>query len=304
LTATPLNSMTGFAHCEGRYACDTSFMWQWEARSVNGKGLDVRVKLPVGFESVDLQARQTVAGALGRGHVSIVLSITMEPTPEAYQVNNVLLDHLISVAAEKAKSMHVGIAPARLDGLLAIKGVLEVDQTSMQGVAERELRDEAIISGLARTVSALTASREAEGIRLEPTISALLSEIELLKDNATELAATQPENISERLRLQFNELLSVSPALPEDRLTQEAALLAIRADVREELDRLSAHISQARTLLDDGSPCGRKLDFLSQELNREANTLCAKSQDTDLTRIGVDLKAKIDQFREQIQNIE
>jgi len=296
--------MTGFAHCEGRYVCRTPFAWQWEARSVNGKGLDVRVKLPAGFESVDAQVRQTVTRALGRGHVSIVLSIITEPTPEAYQVNNVLLDHLLSIAAEKAKSMPVGVAPARLDGLLAVKGVLEVDQASVRDVAEREVRDEALIGGLVKTVAALAAAREAEGARLEPNILELLSEIEALKEAASELAAIQPEKIRERLRLQVSELLSVSPALPEDRLIQEAAVLAVKVDVREELDRLSAHVSQARVLLDGGSPCGRRLDFLSQELNREANTLCAKSQDTDLTRIGLDLKAKIDQFREQIQNIE
>jgi uncharacterized protein (TIGR00255 family) len=303
--------MTGYARAEGR--CDapglgTPFNWVWEAKSVNGKGLDVRVRVPAGFDSLEMPARQAAASALARGSLTLGLHVTADATSTAPRFNETLLDAAIAVAVRKATALPEGvlgraIAPARLDGLLGLRGVLDTAEASAMDAEALAARDQILLKGLTRAVDGLTASRRQEGTRLAPTVDALLAEIAQLCEEARRVAATQPATLQARLLQQVGELVGATGLTPE-RLAQEVALLALKADVREELDRLVAHIAQASEFLSSGAPCGRRLDFLSQEFNREANTLCSKSTDVALTRIGLALKAAIDQFREQIQNIE
>jgi uncharacterized protein (TIGR00255 family) len=195
-----------------------------------------------------------------------------------------------------------GLAPARVDGLLALKGVIVADDAVPLDEMARAHRDAAVLESLATAFDALVAARRSEGAKLQAMLTAQLDEIAALVTEAGALAATQPAALKQKLMGQMQDLLA--GGLPEERLAQEAALLAARADIREELDRLAAHVTDARALLKDGQGVGRKLDFLSQEFNREANTLCSKSADIALTRVGLALKAVIDQFREQSQNVE
>ena len=309
---TSITSMTGYARAEGR--CDapglgSPFNWIWEAKSVNGKGLDVRVRVPAGFDSLELPVRQAASAALARGSLALGLHITLDTAGATPKINEALLDAAIAVAIQKAAALPKGalgttIAAARIDGLLGLRGVLEPAELTPPDAETLAIRDRALVQGAAKALEGLTASRRQEGARLAPVVAALLDEIAGLSEAARGLAATQPATLQARLLQQVGELATGTPSLTPERLAQEVALLALKADVREEVDRLGAHISQAHEMLNAGAPCGRKLDFLSQEFNREANTLCSKSTDVALTRVGLALKAAIDQFREQIQNIE
>jgi uncharacterized protein (TIGR00255 family) len=307
-----VTSMTGYARAEGRCEAPglgTPFGWIWEAKSVNGKGLDVRVRVPAGFDSLELPVRQLAAAALARGSLTIALHIATDTAAAAPRINEALLDAAIALAVRKAKELPSGvlgavIAPARLDGLLALRGVLDTSEMIVPDAEVLAARDQALRKGAGLALERLTLSRREEGTRLAPIVAGILADIARLCDEAAVVSATQPATLRARLLHQIAELSNESPALTPERLAQEVALLALKADVREELDRLTAHISQAREILAAGEPCGRRLDFLSQEFNREANTLCSKSTDVTLTRLGLALKAAIDQFREQIQNIE
>lgn len=300
------SSMTGFARAEGRAVAATPFAWTWEVRSVNGKSLDTRLRVPHGFDSLEIPARQAVTAAFTRGSITLNLTITSESSSSDIGIDEALLDSLIALAARKTaqfSDVGQGIAPASLDGLMALaKG---------RGSAEAALdaqalaaRDGALLLGLKTALSDLDRARKEEGARLVPVLLGHLATIAALCAAAEKHAVTQPAALRDALIAQLNELAGQIPALAPERIAQEAALLANKADVREELDRLQAHVHQARELLSKGEPCGRRLDFLSQEFNREANTLCSKSADTTFTTIGLDLKTAIDQFREQIQNIE
>ncbi|MCB2108909.1 MAG: YicC family protein [Rhodobacteraceae bacterium] len=300
--AVSIVSMTGFARADGRIERPAA-TWVWETRSVNGKGLDIRLRLPPGHDSLDLPARQMVGGFMTRGSVNLTLTVTAADDSSDVVVNEALLDKLIDVTARKTAQLPAGIAPARLDGLLNIRGVIDSGQAALSQ-DDIVARDQALLAGLKTALGALSAARRQEGERLRPVIDTHLATIERLVAAARANPATTPEAIRARLSQQISDLMGAVPALSPERLHQEAALLAVKGDIREELDRLTAHIAQARDMLAKGGPCGRRLDFLSQEFNREANTLCSKSQDTGLTAIGLDLKATIDQFREQIQNIE
>lgn len=295
--------MTGFARAEG-VALDGAMTWVWELRCVNGKGLDVRLRLPSGFEALEPKVRQAAADRLARGNLSAGLSTTYAAGAGGYQVNEAYLDSLIELAGEKAQQLPATVGQASLDGLMAVKGVVDLSDPTAKTDDERAAQTQALLSGFAMAVESLVKAREEEGEHLHALVSQQLADMETLAEAAASSAAAQPEALKKRLKEQVETLLDTSPALPEDRLTQEVALLATKADVREELDRLTAHIAQGRSLLATGGPCGRRLEFLSQELNREANTLCSKSTDAALTKIGLDLKAVIDQFREQIQNVE
>jgi uncharacterized protein (TIGR00255 family) len=307
-----VTSMTGYARADGR--CDlpglaAPFAWVWEAKSVNGKGLDVRLRVPAGFDSVELPVRQAASAALGRGSLSLSLQIATDAAAGAWQINEPLLDAAIALAARKAAALSPGalgqaIAPARLDGLLALRGVLEAPEAAPLSADVLAARDQALLKGAMLALERLTASRRQEGARLAPVMAGHLDDIARLSAEARAVAALQPAALQARLAQQVADLAGASPALTPERLAQEVALLALKADVREELDRLSAHVAQARELLGKGEPCGRRLDFLAQEFNRETNTLCSKSTDVALTRVGLALKAAIDQFREQVQNIE
>lgn len=295
--------MTGFARSEG-VALDGALSWSWEVRSVNGKGLDVRLRLPSGLEALEPAVRKGVAQHLTRGNVNLTLSATYTDESSAYQVNEAFLDALIDLSARKVAAHQNKVREASIDGLLAVKGVVEAADQDLKSEHDRAARSEALLSGLSSALSAVVDARAAEGAHLGALLNDQLDQIDALVVRATNLAAVQPSALKARLKAQVDALLESSPALSEERLTQEAALLAAKADIREELDRLIGHVAQGRDMLAKGGSCGRRLEFLSQEFNREANTLCAKSSDSDLTNLGLELKAVIDQFREQIQNVE
>lgn len=288
--------MTGFARCEGEFGL---YSWAWEARSVNSKSLDVRSRIASGFDRLEPAVRAAAAERLKRGNVSLTLSLKTAERPQRMRINRALLDDLINLAGEFEDA---GAARPRLDALLAVRGVIEMVEEEDE--AERAGAEAGMLDSMTAVLDQLAEARLEEGARLVPVLIGHIDRIETLVAAAKACAATQPEALTERLRTQVSELLQASPALPEERLAQEAALLVAKADIREELDRLLAHIEQARALMSEGVAVGRRLDFLCQEFNREANTVCSKASDVELTRIGLDLKAVIEQLREQIQNIE
>lgn len=291
--------MTGFARAQGQHGPLT---WTWELKSVNGRGLEVRSRLAPGFEALEIPAREAASRLLRRGNVSISLSVVRANDTPAVRLNEALLLQLAAAVRATAERLP-GFAQPRLDSLLAVKGVVEVVEEA-EDEAGREARLKAVQAGLEAALDSLNAMRLSEGARLVQVLSGQLDEVERLAAAAETTASLRPEAVRERLRLQVEALLQAAPALSEERLAQEAALLAAKGDVREELDRLKAHVAAARELLAGGGAIGRRLDFLCQEFNREANTLCSKAADVELTRIGLDLKAVIEQFREQVQNIE
>jgi len=292
--------MTGFTRVAGQHD-DTA--WVWEIRSVNGKGLDIRVRLPNGYEAMEAVVRDIAGKVLNRGSVSVSLTVSRASTASAYRVNRELLANLLTLSAEMKEDKRLSNEPARLDMLLTVRGVVEAAEEE-DDPREAEERHKAMAVSLHEGLEALIGVRQAEGSRLETILRERLQELDSLCNDAEDAAAMRTEAIRERLAQQVRELLEMSPALPEERLAQEAAVLAVKADVREELDRLKSHVEAARGLLDEAAAIGRKLDFLCQEFNREANTLCSKSGDIELTRIGLAMKATIDQFREQALNVE
>ena len=290
--------MTGFARAEGGLGASN---WVWEARSVNSRGLDVRCRMAPGLDRLEGPSRNAASARFKRGAVSMSLTLQRTPGEGRLQVNRDLLDELLQIRAELGDT--VDPAPPRFEGLLTVRGLIE--PVSEEASAEEdEKRDQAILGSLEEALSALAAMRAEEGARLRDIVEKHLSEISDLATAAGKNAALQPEAVKARLKEQVNALLDADRSLPEDRLVQEAAILAAKADIAEELDRLRAHIAAASDLLNADEPVGRRLDFLCQELNREANTVCSKSADLDLTSIGLDLKAAIERLREQIQNIE
>lgn len=294
-----IHSMTGFARTEGE---NDDCSWVWEARSVNGKGLDVRCRLPSGFEAMEQAVRDRAKQTLRRGNVSLSLTIARTSAATSRRLNEEVFDSIAALLPDLAARVP-GAAPASLDGLLALRGVLESGDEGL-GEDQYEQLKPALMAGLDAALAALADMRRTEGGRLDEVLSGQIDAIKGLSTEAAKLAAMQPDAIAKRLGEQVEALLKEIPALPAERLAQEAALLMTKADVSEELDRLTAHIEAARELMSADAAIGRKLDFLCQEFNREANTLCSKSADVDLTRVGLDLKAAIEQFREQVQNIE
>jgi uncharacterized protein (TIGR00255 family) len=292
-------SMTGFARASGQHA---NYSWTWEIRSVNGKGLDVRCRIPSGFDAVDLPTRNAIAKICERGNIAVSLNVTNAQQQAGYRVNQDLLQQFISVI-KTIESEVPGVRAPSVDGLMGLRGVIEPIE-EQESEEERDACHGAILKSLAEALEGLNDHRLSEGTRMGAVLSAHIDQIELLCIKAESLAAAQPAAIRNRLIRQLKDCLENLPELNEERISQEAAILMTKADVREELDRLNAHIAGARELLAKGSPCGRKLDFLCQEFNREANTLCSKAQDVELTRIGLDFKAVIDQLKEQVQNIE
>ena len=290
--------MTGFARAQGG---DDRVSWTWELRSVNSRGLDQRYRLPGGWEALEPELRLLAGETLSRGSLQANLTVKAARAPAKLTVNRAVLDQLVALAKELETELPA--APARLDGLLGLRGVLEeIEEEESEEL--QTLRRKAVRDGFAEALDALAAMRGQEGARLQTLVESHLERIVELEAAARATAASQPAAIKARLQALLAELLGAEPALPEERLAQEAALLVGKADVREELDRLAAHIAASRDLLQEGGAVGRRLDFLCQEFNREANTLCSKSADVELTRIGLELKGAIEQLREQIQNLE
>ena len=294
-----LVSMTGFAETRGSHG---GLDWRWETRSVNGRTLDVRLRVPAGYEGLEGNARALAAKRFKRGSLQAVLTVTAEEGARGFRVDAAVLADAVRIAKQLAKE--TGLPPARVDGLLGLRGVVVQEDNVQLDDEARLARASAILQSLADAFERLAAARASEGAKLETALNEQIDEIEALTNEARALAADQPELFRERVLAQLNRLLGPGTNIPEERLAQEVAMLATKTDLREELDRLAAHCQEARTLLAGAGPTGRKLDFLAQEFNREANTLCAKSSDIALTRVGLALKAVIDQFREQIQNVE
>ncbi len=294
----PVQSMTGFARHEG----DTDGIdFAWELRSVNGKGLDLRLRLPPGFEAIEAEIRRLAAARLTRGNIQASLQLRRDDELPMFSVNEAMLDQVLALSSRLVAGGHAG--PPSSDGILAIKGIVEVAERTLTPEA-REMRQKGVAQGFLAVVEQLVTAREAEGLALSEILALRLSEIAALVQRAEDDPSRSPECIRQRLRGQIGELVDADERLDEGRLHQEAATLAARADIREEIDRLRAHVEAARALLATGGPIGRRLDFLSQEFNRESNTICSKSNSTSLTAIGLELKVVIDQFREQVQNIE
>jgi uncharacterized protein (TIGR00255 family) len=293
----PLSSMTGFAVSAGAQG---NLAWRWEAKSVNGRSLDLRLRTPPGLDGIEAPARKLAGARFQRGSLQVSLTIEPQEGARGLAIDAAALAGAVKLAKEIAAE--TGLAPARVDGILSLKGVIVAEDSAPSDPVARALRDAAILESLATAFDALVKERLNEGAKLAGLLAGQLDEIARLTKEAGALAATQPAALKERLQNQLKDL--VTGSLTEDRLAQEVALLAARADVREELDRLAAHVEDARAMLKDGQGVGRKLDFLAQEFNREANTLCSKSSDIALTRVGLALKAVIDQFREQSQNVE
>lgn len=291
--------MTGFARVDGRAG---NKAWIWELKSVNGRGLELRFRLPPGFDSIEPELRSLAQAKLVRGNINLNLQLieSAEAAPN-YRLNEALLEQLLAMAGKLEAR---GVGAPRLDGLLAVRGVVEP-----VGLVEDEAAREALETALKQTfteaLDKLVLSRNAEGKKLAEVLGGQFAEIAALTKRAGEVEAVRPEGLRRRLQTQLAELLAQTPPIAEERLAQELALQVTRLDIREELDRLKAHVAAAQALLKgDAKGVGRKLDFLMQEFNREANTLCSKAFDAGLTVIGLDLKLVIDRLREQAQNVE
>jgi uncharacterized protein (TIGR00255 family) len=289
--------MTGFARLDGSFG-DSRFAW--ELRSVNGRGLDLRLRLPPGYDAVEAIVRKRAGEALARGNVSLSLTVNREGAATAFRIDEELLGALVSLCQRYAGTP--GLAEASIDGLLNVRGVVDVVE-HVPDEDERKAFEAELVTAFDRALAAFAAARRSEGEALTRVLAAQVDEIERLVGEAEALPARTPEAIRARLAEQLEALVARDDIDPA-RLAMEAALIATKADVREEIDRLRAHIAQARELLAGGAAVGRRLDFLAQEFNRESNTLCSKSNDTALTRIGLSLKAVVDQFKEQVQNVE
>lgn len=293
-----LASMTGFARASGSIE---GLAWAWELRSVNGRGLDVRLRLPPGFDALEVALRDDAAKQLKRGNVSATLTAKREEAPKLAP-DPAALEQVLALAIALAARIP-GAPPPRAEALLGLPGVLRAS-AAPQDEALLPVQTEAVRAGFADALAGLAAARREEGARLATTLAGQLDEIAALRVQAAAEASDQPAAQRARMMDNLREMLRESPSLPEERIAQEVALLASRSDVREELDRLASHIEAARALLAEGQLIGRKLDFLMQEFNREANTLCSKSASLALTATGLSLKALIEQLREQVQNVE
>ena len=293
-----LQSMTGFARSQGSFG-ETG--WIWELRSVNGKALDMRFRLPAGMEAIETQLRELLSARIQRGNVQVSLQLE----ESGASVLPVLNEEALAAAAEIARRVaeQTGLPPASTDALLAVRGVVEYRE-AVPDPAEAGARSETLLQSFAAAVAALEKARLQEGAAITGVLNGQIDEIERLTHAVARDPSRSAQGIRERLAAQLARLMEAGTGLDEQRLHQEAALLATRADLQEEIDRLTAHIGSARALLAEGGAVGRKLDFLCQEFNRECNTICSKSNAVAVTGFGLEMKVVIDRFREQVQNIQ
>ena len=295
-----LNSMTAFASAKGAYQ---GYAWTWELRSVNGKGLDLRLRGPDWIEGLEPALRARLSKALSRGNLSLALRVQSEDQGGRLSVNEAALDDVLAAMERvetRAQETGVTLAPATPADIVAMRGVLDTASAEQDTTA---LRD-AIIADFETPLAAFLDMRASEGAALTGVIAQQLDQIAALTEQAATAAEARRAEMGDVLRSQLARVMDNADRVDDARIAQELAMIAVKSDVTEELDRLRAHVAAARTLLAEGSPIGRKLDFLSQEFNREANTLCSKAQNAGLTAVGLDLKAVIDQMREQVQNVE
>ncbi len=290
--------MTGFARTEGLHG-DVS--WIWELKSVNGRNLDMRMRLPGGLDGLEGPLRAKATQRLSRGNLNVNLQLSRAVAQQEVRVNEAVLGQILDIVNDLEGTR--GTQPARIDGILALRGVLEfVEATDSE--EERIEREAAVLASFDEALDALAISRRDEGRRLQATLQELVDSIGRLTARAAQAAEARRDQIRQRLETQVQEILGRVPAMAEDRIAQELAMLMVKADVSEEIQRLTAHVEAAVDLLESDEAVGRRLDFLCQEFNREANTLCSKASDIDLTQIGLELKVVIDRLREQVQNAE
>jgi uncharacterized protein (TIGR00255 family) len=293
-----LSSMTGFARSHGTSG---PYAFEWELKSVNAKGFDLRLRLPPGWDEIEQTARKRAAEVLSRGTVYANLNVKRADALSSVRVNEEVLASIVKVAGQLAGRIDA-VAPS-IDGLLAIKGVIEVVEPESNEDEERSAKA-AVTAAFDEALAALVGMRRREGTALGQILSQRMDEIESLARKAEAAPGRKPEAVRARLAEQIAALLETSDRFDADRLNQEALLIAAKADIREELDRIASHVSQAREMLGKGGAVGRRLDFLAQEFNREVNTCCSKSNDLELTNTGMAMKNVVEQFREQVQNLE
>jgi uncharacterized protein (TIGR00255 family) len=293
-----LSSMTGFARSHGTSG---PYAFEWELKSVNAKGFDFRVRLPPGWDEAETIARKRAAEVLSRGTVYANLTVKRANALSTVRVNEDVLNSILKIAAELAGKIDA-VAPS-VDGLMAIKGVIEVVEPDSDEEQDKAARV-AVAAAFDQALTALVEMRKREGDTLGQILSQRMDEIEALARQAEAAPGRKPEAIRARLAEQITALLESSDRFDSDRLNQEAIMIAAKADIREELDRIASHISQAREMIKKGGAVGRRLDFLAQEFNREVNTCCSKSNDLELTNTGLEMKNVVEQFREQVQNLE
>lgn len=298
MTTAP-KSMTGYARIQG---FEGAMSWVWEIKTVNSRGLEIRTRLPQGMDALDLRIRDVLQKRMARGNVSVSLNWTQEAQKRKFVVNEALLTSYVKTAIKLNAAYFGQIMPASIEGLMGLRGVIEETEAELAPMSEASI--ESVMAGFSDALAAVIAMRESEGERLGRVLSGQLGQIAVLIDEAATEAARDRRSSKDRIKEQVALLIGAEPGLSEDRLLQEAALLAAKADIQEELDRSRSHLAAARDMLADSGPVGRKLDFLCQEFNREANTVCSKSGQKSLARIGMNLKVVIEQFREQVQNIE
>lgn len=297
-----LNSMTGFASATGTF---DSWSWTWELRSVNGKGLDLRLRVPDWIDGLEIGLRKALGAVASRGNVTLSLRITREEEAGGtLSVNaGVLQSVLDAMAVIETQAMDAGLslAPSKASDIVTMRGIL--DQKAI-GEQDTKPLSKALLAQADELIASFDAMRQSEGGALAIVLKGQLSEIETLTTSANETAKLRAVDVAATLQRNLAKIITNTDNLDQDRVAQELALLAVKADITEEIDRLAAHVKAAETLLAEDRPVGRKMDFLMQEFNREANTLCSKAQNAKLTRIGLALKVLIDQMREQVQNVE
>jgi uncharacterized protein (TIGR00255 family) len=293
-----LSSMTGFARSHG---ASGPYTFEWELKSVNAKGLDLRLRLPPGWDELEAVAKKRAGEILSRGTVYANLNVRRTGAASTVRVNEEVLASIVKVAGALAGKLDA-VAPS-IDGLLAIKGVIEIVEPESDETEDKVARD-AAAAAFDQALRDLVDMRRREGVSLGQILSQRIDEIERLASKAEAAPGRKPDAVKARLAEQVAALLESSDRFDPDRLNQEALLIATKADIREELDRIASHVSQAREMIARGGPVGRRLDFLAQEFHREVNTCCSKSNDIELTNTGLELKSVVEQFREQVQNLE
>ena len=293
-----LSSMTGFARSHG---ASGPYAFEWELKSVNAKGFDLRMRLPPGWDELEALAKKRAGEVLSRGTVYANLNVKRTNAASTVRVNEDVLASVVKVASQLAGKIDA-VAPS-VDGLLSIKGVIEIVEPESDEAEDQAARA-AAAAAFDEALANLVAMRRREGSALGQILIQRMDEIEMLAKRAEAAPGRKPEAIRARLAEQIATLLESSDRFDPDRLTQEALLIAAKADIREELDRIASHVSQVREMIGKGGPVGRRLDFLAQEFNREVNTCCSKSNDLELTNTGLEMKNVVEQFREQVQNLE